>query len=91
MERYQKKYHTQIEITDLIAEAVSNATARRNQVLDSEEFLSALSDEQTRSLSGGQFSIISDYQTCGMQCPDETLDMITMGGNLGGGSTDIRV
>jgi hypothetical protein len=50
----QRKSHGQIEITDLVAEAVSNAAARRNQVLDSEEPLSLLSDEQTGSVTGGQ-------------------------------------
>ena len=49
----QRKYHGQIEITDLVAEAVSNATARRNQVLDAEESLSPLSDEQAGSVTGG--------------------------------------
>ena len=46
----QRKSHGQIEITDLVAEAVSNATARGNQVLDSEQPLSSLSTEQTESL-----------------------------------------
>ena len=50
----QRKYHGQIEITDLVAEAVSNAAARRNQVLDSEESLSPLSDEQAGAVTGGQ-------------------------------------
>jgi hypothetical protein len=63
MERYQRKYHNQIEITDLITEAVSNATARRNQVIDSEDSLSALSDEQAGSLTGGQ--AIIDIVICG--------------------------
>lgn len=54
MNHYQRKSHGQIEITDLVAEAVSNAQARRNQVLDSEEPLSPLSDEQTGSVRGGQ-------------------------------------
>jgi hypothetical protein len=49
----QRKSHGQIEITDLVAEAVSNAAARRNQVLDSEESLSPLSDEQAGSVTGG--------------------------------------
>ena len=53
MEPNQRKYHGQIEITDLIAEAVSNAAARRNQVLDSEEPLSPLSNEQAGSVMGG--------------------------------------
>ncbi len=50
----QRKSHGQIEITDLVAEAVSNAAARRNQVLDSEESLSPLSDEQAGAVTGGQ-------------------------------------
>jgi hypothetical protein len=55
----QRKYHGQIEITDLIAETVSNAAARRNQVLDTEEPLSSLSDEQAKSVTGGQILPIS--------------------------------
>ena len=53
MDHYQRKYHGQIEITDLIADAVSNAAARRNQVLDAEVPLSSLSDEQAESVTGG--------------------------------------
>lgn len=53
MDHYQKKYQGQIEITDLIAEAVSSAKARRNQVLDSEEPLSPLSDKQVKAVTGG--------------------------------------
>jgi hypothetical protein len=41
----QRKYHGQIEITDLVA--------HRNQVLDSEEILSSLSDEQAKRVGGG--------------------------------------
>lgn len=54
MNHYQRKYHSQIEITDLVAEAVFNAVARRNQALNSEESLSPLSDEQVGSVIGGQ-------------------------------------
>jgi hypothetical protein len=54
MNHYQRKSYGQIEITDLVAEAVSNAAARRNQVLDSEESLSPLSDEQAGVVTGGQ-------------------------------------
>lgn len=52
----KRNYHGQIEITDLVAEAVCNAAARRNQVLDSEEPLSLLSDEQAGSVTGGETS-----------------------------------
>ncbi|MEQ9481498.1 hypothetical protein [Coleofasciculus sp. F4-SAH-05] len=54
MDENQRKHHGQIEIADLISEAVSNATARRNQVLDSEEPLSSLSDDRAGSVKGGQ-------------------------------------
>jgi hypothetical protein len=57
MNHYQRKSHGQIEITDLVAEAVSNAAAGRNQVLNSEEPLSPLSDEQTESIKGGSFTL----------------------------------
>lgn len=53
MDENQRKRHGQIEIADLISEAVSNATVRRNQVLDSEELLSSLSDEQAEGVVGG--------------------------------------
>lgn len=53
MDENQRKHHGQIEIADLISEAVSNATARRNQVLDSEEPLSSLSDAQAEGVVGG--------------------------------------
>lgn len=54
MDANQRKYRGQIEINDLVALAVSNAAARRNQVLDTEETLSLLSDEQAGSVMGGQ-------------------------------------
>jgi len=53
MDENQRKHNGQIEIADLISEAVSNATARRNQVLDSEEPLSLLSDAQAKGIVGG--------------------------------------
>ncbi|MEH2138808.1 hypothetical protein [Nostoc sp.] len=49
-QRYTK---SQIEITDLIAEAVVHASARRNQVLDAQESLSELSDEEEKGINGG--------------------------------------
>jgi len=53
MDENQRKHHGKIEIADLISEAVSNAAARRNQVLDSEEPLSSLSDDRAGSVTGG--------------------------------------
>ncbi|AVH63808.1 MULTISPECIES: hypothetical protein [unclassified Nostoc] len=49
-QRYTK---SQIEITDLIAEAVVHASARRKQVLDAQESLSELSDEEEKGINGG--------------------------------------
>ncbi len=43
----------QMQITDLIAEAVSNAKIRRNQVTNSEICLSPLSYEEMESIAGG--------------------------------------
>ena len=50
MERKERKYNGQIEINDLIDDAVKNAVARRNQGLDLEN---ALSDEEAKSVAGG--------------------------------------
>lgn len=50
MERKERKYNGQIEINDLIDDAVKNAVARRNQGLDSEN---ALSDKEAKSVAGG--------------------------------------
>lgn len=52
-EMNQKHLKNQIEITDLIAEAVIHASARRNQVLDVEESLSELSEEEEKGIHGG--------------------------------------
>ncbi len=49
----QRHLKNQIEITDLIAEAVDHASARRNQVLDAQESLSELSDEEEKGINGG--------------------------------------
>ncbi len=49
----QRHLKNQIEITDLITEAVDHASARRNQVLDAQESLSELSDEEEKGINGG--------------------------------------
>ncbi|MEH2459879.1 hypothetical protein [Nostoc sp.] len=46
----ERKYNGQLEINDLINDAVKNAVERRNQGLDSED---ALSDEEMKSVAGG--------------------------------------
>ena len=55
MDANSRKKPSQLEINDLIAEAVVNAEARRNQA---EEFVS---DEQAAAVKGGIISFI----TCG--------------------------
>lgn len=54
MKPNENKYNTQAEMTDLIAEAVVNAAARRNLAIDSEETLLELFDEQAKTVMGGQ-------------------------------------
>jgi hypothetical protein len=49
----QRHLKNQIEITDLIAEAIVNASARRNQVSDAKDSLSDLSDEEEKAINGG--------------------------------------
>ena len=57
MQGNQSKYNGQIEITDLIGEAVKNAVARRNQAMDSEDALLALSKEEAGGVTGGLTSV----------------------------------
>jgi hypothetical protein len=47
-----KKSHQQMEINDLIADAVNNAVARR-ELAATEEGLLGLSDEEAASIAGG--------------------------------------
>lgn len=53
MDGNQRNYRGQLEINDLIGDAVKNALSRRNEVIDSEDALSALSDEEAGSIAGG--------------------------------------
>lgn len=66
----QKKFNSQIEITDLVVEAVQNASARRNQVLDGKEPLLTFSEEEAKGVMGGQVWKPDDYTTCGMVACD---------------------
>jgi hypothetical protein len=52
MSNHQKYLTSQIEITNLIEEAVLNASARRKQVLDAQEPLSELSEEEQKNIMG---------------------------------------
>lgn len=58
MEAKERKYNSQIEISDLIDDAVKNAVARRNEVLDSEETLLSMSDEEAKSVAGGESKLV---------------------------------
>lgn len=50
MDANQRNYKGQVEINDLIGDAVNNAVARRHQVIDSQD---ALSDEEAANVAGG--------------------------------------
>ncbi|MBN3879076.1 MULTISPECIES: hypothetical protein [unclassified Nostoc] len=53
MNIHHKHLTSQIEITNLIEEAVLNASARRKQGLDPQEPLSELSEEEEKNITGG--------------------------------------
>jgi hypothetical protein len=73
MDPNSRKKPSQLEINDLIAEAVVNAEARRNQA---EEFLS---DEQAAAVKGGAISLGRvSRRRCGIiQCIDDNLSLIS--------------
>ncbi|MHC5860619.1 hypothetical protein [Nostoc sp.] len=52
MEGKERKYNSQIEINDLIDDAVKNAMTRRNEVLLS------MSDEEAKSVAGGASKLV---------------------------------
>jgi hypothetical protein len=58
MEAKERNYNSQIEISDLIDDAVKNAVTRRNEVLNSEEALLSMSDEEAKSVSGGESKLV---------------------------------
>lgn len=68
----QRKFNSQIEITDLIKESVRNASARRSQVLDTKEPLLVSSEEEAEGIMGGQVGK-ADYTTCGIISCDPPL------------------
>ncbi|MDM9585299.1 MULTISPECIES: hypothetical protein [unclassified Nostoc] len=53
MKAKERKYNSQIEISDLIDDAVKNAVTRRNEVLNSEEAFLSMSDEEAKNVAGG--------------------------------------
>lgn len=58
-----RKYNSQVEITDLLSEAVENAVTRRNQALQ-EDALSALSDEEAACIAGGRMTVAGFKPIC---------------------------
>ncbi|MEH1819596.1 MAG: hypothetical protein V7L22_03095 [Nostoc sp.] len=58
MEAKERKYNIQIEINDLIDDAVKNAVTRRNEALNSEESLLLISDEEAKSVAGGESKLV---------------------------------
>ncbi|MDB9323240.1 hypothetical protein PN483_11855 [Nodularia spumigena CS-591/04] len=67
-----------LEINDLIDNAVNNALERRNEALES---LSDLSDEEMINVSGGKTLQVVTLggpivTTCGMWCPPTTNDSL---------------
>ena len=53
MDVNKRKCNDPIELNDLIGDAVKNAVFRRNEVIDSEDALSALSNHEAGSIAGG--------------------------------------
>lgn len=54
MDGHKRKFNSQIEVTDLIGDAVKNAVSRRNEAMDLEDALPALSNEEAGNVAGGQ-------------------------------------
>jgi hypothetical protein len=81
MEAKERKYNSQIEINDLIDDAVKNAVTRRNEALDSEEALLSMSDEEAKSVAGGASALLP-VRSCPiilgkfLKCPIITIGLI---------------
>lgn len=73
MENNRSKYNNQLQINDLIDDAVENAIARRNQALNSEESLLVVSDEEAKTVVGG---IVGDVSRTIIGFPPITLGLI---------------
>ncbi|MEH2047404.1 hypothetical protein [Nostoc sp.] len=57
MERNKKNSDIQLDISNLIDNAINNAIARRNPIEDSEDALLTLSDEEMAMVTGGLTNI----------------------------------
>jgi hypothetical protein len=74
-----KKANQQMEINDLIADAVTNAVTRR-QLLETEEALLGLSEEESAGIMGGLTSQITDTELkkIDLLCPPIVLGLIAL-------------
>jgi flagellar biosynthesis regulator FlaF len=77
MEANKRKHNSQVEINDLIDDAVNNALARRKEALGSEDALLAVSDEEAKNIAGGIAA--TDYTTTGIRTPIITGKIATTG------------
>jgi hypothetical protein len=53
MAGHQSKHNSHLQVNDLIDDAVNQALARRQQAVDTNDALLAVSDEEQNSISGG--------------------------------------
>ncbi|WP_375473648.1 hypothetical protein [uncultured Nostoc sp.] len=74
MERNKKNSDIQLNISNLIDNAVNNAVARRNLVEDSEDTLLTLSDEEMAKVAGGL--VLLEPIICGGLTPPILPDLI---------------
>lgn len=70
MNENQQKYHSSLEINDLIDDAVKNAVARRSDLGDLED---TLSDVEAADIAGG---MVSPAIVLGRFCPITTVGIV---------------
>lgn len=75
MDGISKNHHDRVKITDLIAEAVSNAEARRYQITDVE---ASLSDAEAATFKGGLSVPVKPIILGRMSCPPITVGLIAL-------------
>lgn len=78
MERNKKNSDIQLDISNLIDNAVNNAVARRNPDQDSEDALLTLSDEEMANVAGGiaKIAVAGGFPVpiiCGLIAQDQNL------------------
>ena len=75
MDSISKNHRAKVEITDLIAEAVSNAEARRHQITDVE---ASLSDAEAAAVKGGFSASVKPIILGKMICPPIIVGLIAL-------------